>query len=133
MRKTIGACVAAVAMAGSLSVAGQASAQDADAPARSTVRTATTTVSADAKLDAELQRLRCGGTIKRLSNGPGIFGNKRWDIYFKNCSNRTVERKVDIKRSRDLECKKIKARKTVKWHYETGHFGPDSPRKVKKC
>lgn len=130
MRKAIGAAVTTVVIAGSLGIAVPASA-DSSTGTRSVAQKAQ--ASAKSGTDAEVQRLRCGGTIKRLSAGPGPLGNKRWNIYYKNCSNSSVKRKVDIKLAGDLPCKTIKAHKTGKWHYETGYFGPDSPRKVKKC
>ncbi|MFE0137993.1 hypothetical protein ACFWY6_41545 [Streptomyces sp. NPDC059037] len=131
MRKVIGAAVTTVVIAGSLGLAVPASAGDTSTSTRPVAQAAQ--ASAKGGTDAEVQRLRCGGTIKRLSAGPGPLGNKRWDIYYKNCSSSSVKRKVDIKRAGDLPCRKIKAHKTTKWHYETGYFGPDSPRKVKKC
>ena len=75
----------------------------------------------------------CGATITRLPAGPGPLGNKRWDIYYRNCSSSTVHRKVDIANSADLPCVAIGAGVTHKWHYETGYFGPDYPRSVPAC
>lgn len=131
MRKAMGIVAAAAMVAGSIGLAVPATADDSASAPRSVVEKAD--VSAATGDMAEVQRLRCGGTIKRLDDGPGPWGNKRWNIYYKNCGNRTVKRKVDIQFAEDLSCKKVKPRKTVKWYYETGHFGPDKPRKVKAC
>ncbi|MEV6753982.1 hypothetical protein [Streptomyces sp. NPDC051214] len=130
MHKAIGAAVTTAVIAGSLGIAVPASA-DSSTSTRSVAQE--NQDSGKSGTDAGVQRLRCGGTIKRLSAGPGPLGNKRWDIYYKNCGSSSVKRKVDIKLGRDLPCKTIKANKTKKWHYETGYFGPDSPRKVTKC
>ncbi|MFC7304800.1 hypothetical protein ACFQVC_11280 [Streptomyces monticola] len=129
MRKAIGTAATVAVMLGTLGAAGTAS---ASSPAETRGQQISTT-SAEASGNMEANRLRCGATIKRLSNGPGPLGNKRWNIYYKNCSSSAKKRKVDIKLGRDLVCKKIKPGKTAKWHHRTGHFGPDSPRSVKKC
>ncbi|MFI1679804.1 hypothetical protein [Streptomyces sp. NPDC020607] len=131
MRKAIGVAAAAAMIAGTVGLAVPATADDTSSSARSVSATVDVSKTASDSIDA--QRLRCGATIKRLHDGPGPWGNKRWNIYYKNCSSRTVKRKVDIKFADDLSCKKVKPRKTAKWYYETGHFGPDVPRSVKAC
>ncbi|WP_267244511.1 hypothetical protein [Streptomyces sp. PR69] len=75
----------------------------------------------------------CGTTIKRLPNGGGVFPNKKWDIYYRNCSSKAVKKRVDIARGRDTPCSTINAGATKKWHFETGHFGIDYPRSVVSC
>ncbi|MFF9895163.1 hypothetical protein [Streptomyces longispororuber] len=59
-------------------------------------------------------------------------GVKRWNIYYKNCSNVTVKRKVDIRPGRDLPCKTIKPNKTALWKFKTSGSAPVSM-KVRTC